>query len=105
MRASGPLHCAVGQRPPCTIRRSPLVNNPIGALQDRWRDRQSDRLRGPEIDDQLELGGLLDREVAGFGALEDFIHVSSEATLQVCNVWPIDHKTAGLDVLRRSGRE
>ena len=34
--------------------------------QQRRRDRQAERLGGLEVDDQLELGGLLDGEVGGF---------------------------------------
>jgi len=43
----------------------PSVNDLIRALQEGWRDRQSDRLRGSEIYDQLEPRGLLDGQVAG----------------------------------------
>src|SRR6266849_1514737 len=86
-------HALPGTRPPS-------VNDLIRALQERWRDRQPDRLRGSEIYDQLELGGLLDREVGGFGALEDLVHVGGRAPLQVKKVWAIDHETAGLRVPR-----
>src|SRR6266436_1387911 len=81
--------------------RPPSVNDVIRALQDRWRDRQPDRLRGSEIYDQLDLRGLLDREVGGFGALEELVHVTGRAPIQVKLVWAIDHETAGLRVLRR----
>jgi hypothetical protein len=37
----------------------------------RGRDSDSERLRGLEINQQLELGGLLDRKVGRFLALED----------------------------------
>src|SRR5712691_2817027 len=57
-------HALPGTRPPS-------VNDLIGALQERWRDRQPDRLRGSEIYGQLELRGLLHGQVAGLGSLED----------------------------------
>jgi hypothetical protein len=44
--------------------------------QQRRRDGQPERHGGLEVDDQLELGRLLDGQVAGLGALEDFVRVS-----------------------------
>src|SRR6266446_5003584 len=80
---------------------SASLYNLIRAPQHRRRDRQPNRLRGLEIDDQLELGRLLDREVGGVDAFEDLVHVGGRAPLQVENVRAIDHETAGLPVLRR----
>jgi hypothetical protein len=54
----------------------PLFDHFIGAGKDRLRDGQAERLSGLEVDDQLELRGPLDRQVAGFGALEDLVHIS-----------------------------
>src|SRR5437867_11099417 len=79
-------HALLGARPPS-------VNDLIRALQERLRDRQPDRLRGSDIYEQLELRGLLDREVAGFRGLEDLVHVGGRATLQVKPVWAKGHKT------------
>jgi hypothetical protein len=42
----------------------------VGAGEDRWRDRQPERLGGVEIDDQLEPGRLRDRQIGGIGTLE-----------------------------------
>src|SRR5882672_7599161 len=38
---------------------------PVGAGQEGWWDRQAERLRGLEVDDELQLGGLLDGQVTG----------------------------------------
>jgi hypothetical protein len=46
----------------------------------RGRDSDSERLRGLEINQQLELGGLLDRKVGRFLALEDSLSVGSSPT-------------------------
>ncbi len=53
----------------------PLFNHLIRPLQERLRDRQADRLRGLEVDHQLELGGLLNREIGGLSALENFNYI------------------------------
>jgi hypothetical protein len=42
----------------------PLLDHLIRPLQERRRDRQAKRLGGLEVDHQLELRGLLEREVA-----------------------------------------
>ena len=41
----------------------------IRSCQYVLRDRQTDLLRGFKINDELEFGWLLNRQVAGFGAL------------------------------------
>ena len=47
--------------------------------QQRRRDRQAERLGGLHVDDQHELGGLLDGQVSRFGALEDLADVDAGA--------------------------
>ena len=56
-------------------------------------------LRGLQIDGQLELDRLLDRQVAGLGPLEDTIDVSCRATIQVNDVRGIGYQSAGFDEL------
>jgi hypothetical protein len=43
----------------------------VGAGEDRWRNGEAERLGGVEIDDQLEVGRLLDRQIGGLGAFCD----------------------------------
>jgi hypothetical protein len=52
-----------------------LLDHLIRPPEERRRDRQAEGLRGLEVDHQLELGGLLDGEIAGLGALEDLVDV------------------------------
>ena len=49
-----------------------LLNHFIRPQQHRGRDRQAERFRGLQIDHQLEIRGLLDRQVGGLGPLEEF---------------------------------
>ena len=58
---------------PVTIR--PLFDNLVGTGEQRRWHFQAERLGGFEIDDQLELGGLSDRQVTGPFTLKDAIHI------------------------------
>jgi hypothetical protein len=61
----------------------PLLDHLIRLDQHRLRDRQPKRLGGLEIDDELELGRLLDWQVGGLGALQDLIYVGGGAHLEI----------------------
>src|SRR5437764_7204456 len=46
---------------------SPLLDHLVGAREQRLRNRQSERLRGLEVDRQLEFGRLLNRQIGRVG--------------------------------------
>src|SRR5215467_4716356 len=62
------------------MRADALLDHFIRPRQQRLRDRQAKGFGGLEVDDQLELGGLLDRQVAGLGALEDLVDIDGGAS-------------------------
>src|SRR3954451_4672187 len=71
-RRSRPFAAATakGFRPKAGI--SPaLFDHLVGAHQHRLRHGEAERRGGLEIDHQIELGRLLDRQVSRLGALED----------------------------------
>jgi hypothetical protein len=47
----------------------PSVNHLVCLQQQRLRDLGAEHFRGLEIDHELELGGLFDRQLARLGAL------------------------------------
>ena len=47
--------------------------------QQRRRDGETEGMGGLEVDDQLELRGLLHRQVAWLGAFQDAIHIVGRA--------------------------
>src|SRR5713226_87502 len=73
-----------------------LLDDLVGPQQQRWRDRQAERLGGLEVDHQLELRGLLDREVGGLGALEDFVDVGCGAPPEIREIRPVGHEPTSI---------
>src|SRR5882724_1260064 len=51
----------------------------IRAHQDCRRDREADRLGGALVDDELELSGLLHRNIRRLGALQDLVYEDGHA--------------------------
>src|SRR5215472_1506448 len=87
-----------GRRPKC--RGTPaasLLDHLIRPQEERLRDRQSEGLGGLEVDDELELGGLLYREVAGLRPLQNLVHVCRSAPIDVSPKWSIGHEAALID--------
>src|SRR5262245_65611176 len=64
-----------------------LLDDLVRSGQDRLRDREPQRLRGLEIDDQLELRGLLHREIGGLGSFQNLVHEGGGAAGHLGNNW------------------
>ena len=79
----------------------PSLDHVIRPLQERRRDREAERLGGLEVDDQLELTGLLDGEVARLRALQDLVHVSDCPRVHAGQVRAIRDKPARPNESRR----
>src|SRR5258707_15389820 len=72
----------------------PLFDYLIRPQQERLWDRQAEGLGGLEVDDQLELGGLLDGQVAYLGTLEDPVDVGRRAPEEIGHIGPVGHEAA-----------
>src|SRR5438309_8920358 len=72
-----------------------LVDNVVGAGEDRWRDRQPQRLGGLEIDDQLEPSQLLDWQIGRLGAVEDLSGVNAQLARVISAARSIAYQAAG----------
>jgi hypothetical protein len=76
-----------------------LLDHLVRPEQQRRRDGQPEGLRRLQVDDELELGGLLDREVARLGALQDLIDLGGGPPEVLPSVGPVRHEATGLRVL------
>src|SRR5207248_9295236 len=56
----------------------------VGAGEDRLRHRETERLRGSQVDRQLEFCRLLHRQVGRLGALEDLPGVDPGLAIGSC---------------------
>src|SRR5439155_9780873 len=56
-----------------------LLNHRIRPPQQRRWNRQAERLGGLEVDHQVELGGLFDRQVPRLGAFQDLVDIGGGA--------------------------
>jgi hypothetical protein len=74
-----------------------LIENLKSAIENSFNDsirphqhvgwnRQTDLLGRFQVDDQLELLGLLHRKIGGLGAFQNLVHVRSRASIQVGKV-------------------
>src|SRR5439155_17396239 len=68
------------RRPAAAPTRGASFDDLVGAGEDRWRDGEAERPGGLEIDDQLECGWLLHRQIGWLGTLEDLPDVNADLT-------------------------
>src|SRR5262249_33660942 len=84
-----------------TLRRWPdprdsLFYDLIRPQPQRLRDREAERLRRPEIDDELQLGGLLDGQIDRLRALQDLVDIRRGPPDEIGRVRVISHQAARL---------
>src|SRR5215470_8439437 len=72
-----------------------LLNHLVGAGEQRGQHFEADRPRSAEVDDQLELGRSLNRQVTRLFALQYAGGVEAEQTISNVNSCPIAQDPAG----------
>ena len=61
----------------------------VGAAEQRHRKGETQRLGGLQVDHQLELCRLFDRQIGRLGASQDLIYLGRGATVHVREVRPV----------------
>ena len=92
----------------CTAAKSTFLFDHLVSLgEQRGRHGEAERIRGLAIDDEFELGRLLDRKVGGLGALQDFVHESGSAPEKVDEARAVGHQAPLVRELAKAihGRE
>ena len=109
IRATFPPCCARRERPRCcraAKERDELA--PLHSITSSARARsvrgivETERLGGGQIDDEIEFGRLLDREVARLRPAQNLVDIVGGAPEQVREVWSIGHQTSRFDVLPKT---
>src|SRR5262245_12380488 len=72
----------------------PSLDDLVGPDEDGLGDREPESLGSPQIDDQIEFRGLLDRQITGLGTFENFVDVKGQALVKQSLVRPIGHEAA-----------
>src|SRR5207253_7382273 len=88
--------------PPLVPKPIPSLDHLIRPVQHRLRNCQAKLLRSFQIDHQLELGGLLYRQISELSALQNLVHIRSGASVQVNNAHAVAHKSSVFHILRLS---
>jgi hypothetical protein len=65
----------------CRLAFLPSLDHLVRSRQHARWNREADLLRRFQVDNELKLGRLLDRQVSGIGTLQDLIYVSCGATV------------------------
>src|SRR5262249_53798838 len=83
----------------------------VGAGEQRRRDGEAEHLGSGQVDDKLESGRLLDRNIAGLRTAQNLVNQLGGAPELIQEVWAVGHetarfnKTAGIEDRRQSRAE
>ena len=72
------------------------LDDPIRSGQDIGWNWQADLFGGFEVDYELKLGWLFDRQIARVGALEDFVHINRYPPVGGNAIGAIVHERPGI---------
>jgi len=74
-----------------------LLDHLVGAGEQRRRHVEAKRLRGDQVEREIELGRLLDRNIGGLRAPQNFVHIIASTPKHAGDIGTIGHESAGFD--------
>src|SRR5262245_13123593 len=86
-------------RPQRPVRNS--LDHLVGEREQLGRDFEAEPLRGPEIDDKVELCGLHHRQFAWLFALQDSTDIDTSLSIGIRDAGAVGHKPAGKGILTK----
>ena len=78
-----------------------LINYLVGNGEYAWRNFKAERVRGPQIDDQLKFGRCLHRQVSWLVTFEDTPSVGACLMIRFGKTAAVADQTAGYGVLAK----
>jgi len=85
----------------CAAAKSLLFDHLVSLSVQRGRYGEPERLCGLEIDDQFELGRLLDRKIGRLGTFQDAIDIRCGSSEEIERVNAVRHEQAAINGTQR----
>src|SRR5262245_12878958 len=79
-----------------------LFDHLVGDSEQPWRQAEAECLGGVEIDHELELGRLHDRQVRRLRALEDAANIDTSQAISLGDAGSVAHQTASFGKRQRN---
>src|ERR1700720_413153 len=75
----------------------PSLDDLVGPLQERRRDRQAEGLGGLQVEGEFELRRLLDGKISRLGASQNLVYIDRTTSRHLGDIHSIGHEATLLD--------